>query len=367
MSYAIVDSSFLEQVILNILHNKPIVEFEEKYREEKLTQRARIQELVDKISTGIHKVFNLSIFSAGDINIIDVSLNIVKDKNMKLNFYLSGRDLKTYCSRLPHFVVFDRQGKATHYPQNGSNFTKWYPFIGKCIPIMLNIATNFRLLELYLREQRAQKTIVNSKNILGIDIPIEIPDMYRTYSFLGRAIHNVHNPKKIKIGKYIFGKNGVTSENTTKIVRVIRKTFEHLEGKIYPKNIQVEDLLDFYDGEYQFGIGSLSSTHERLFVKIDNTIFIVDPWMKFIPKKTMEELSCVNNSIHFEFLQRFISDQGEEGSCVLCCVARMLYVVDSLMQYDFYTREHLGQIINEPITDFYAYLTHFVFRQSLFL
>lgn len=70
---------------------------------------------------------------------------------------------------------------------------------------MLNIAVKIRLLELYLREQRASRIIVDTENILGLDIPIKIPDIYQQYKFLN-GINNMHNPQKIGTGKYIFGK-----------------------------------------------------------------------------------------------------------------------------------------------------------------
>lgn len=367
MNYSFVDATFLERVVLNILNNRPNVEFEEKYLDEKITQRAKIQELVDKTTRGAKKAFNLTIFKAGDVNIIDVNVNIAKDEKGKLIFYLSGRGLKTYCSRLLHFVIINQCGKNMHYPQNGSNFTKWYPFIGRCIPIMLDMATNFRLLELYLREQRVHRTIVDSKNILGIDIPIEIPDVYQPYTFLTRGTNNIHNPKKMGTGKYIFGRNGITTEHVTKIVEIIRNKFYHLHGKIYPMNIDTDDLKDFYKSKHQFAIGSFSTNHERLLIKYDGSIFIVDPWMKYLPKKIMKNIDCEDETINVEFLQRSISDQDKEGSCVLCCIARMLYIADSLTLHDVYTKENIEQLVNEPITDFYAYLAHFVFRQSLFV
>lgn len=367
MSYSVVDATFLERLILNILNNIPIIEFEEKYRDEKIVQRKKIQELIDNTISGTKRVYNLSIFKVGDLNIIDVNVNIAKDEKGKLNFYLSGRGLKTYCSRLLHFVVTHQYGKNVHYPQNGSNFTKWYPFIGKCIPIMLNMATNFRLLELYLREHRAHRTIVDSKNILGIDIPIVIPDVYQQYLCLERGTNNIHNPRKIGTGKYIFGRNGITNENTTKIIEIVRNKFNHLHSKIYPMNINTDDLMDFYNSANQFAIGSFSTKHERLLIKIDDSILIIDPWMKYFPKKTMESIVCANKTINVEFLQRSMCDQDKEGSCVLCCIARMLYVADCLALHNVYTRETIEQIVDEPITDFYAYLAHFVFRQSLFV
>lgn len=107
MNYCFVDEKFLDKLVFDILNNNQIEEFEEIYKNEKIVELEKIQKLVNYTKNGIQKSFNLSIFKAGDMNIIDLNVNIAKDTKGKINFYLSGRYLKKYCSRLLHVLILD--------------------------------------------------------------------------------------------------------------------------------------------------------------------------------------------------------------------------------------------------------------------
>lgn len=94
-------------------------------------------------------------------------------------------------------------------------------------------------------------------------------------------------------------------------------------------------------------------------------IWIVDPWKTRLKKERWDELILTNSKINIQFVKRFIKDQGSEGSCVLCSFARILYTLQSI---DLNSHDDLLQLkdnLSNPIPDFTAYLTSYIFRNCI--
>ncbi len=95
-------------------------------------------------------------------------------------------------------------------------------------------------------------------------------------------------------------------------------------------------------------------------------IWIIDPWKKSISETLLDKLKKENPYTTFKFIKRRINDQDKEGSCSLCVFSRILYLLDKL---DLNTESELDpnkllEYLNSPITDFFAYLTNFLYRSS---
>jgi hypothetical protein len=354
----LIDDEWLDSTIVSILNNRDIDEFSQ-YSELFTTQRQHVQSLIDGLQKYQSiKSFNLSIFTAGDVNIIDINVNVNKDNHGKLGFFLNGTGLKKYCSRLLHFIV-GKRGSETHYPQNGSNFSKWYPFAGKCIPVMIDMATKFRVLEFHLREQRKQKVHVETMNILGVNIELQIPSMYNVPKLM-RELTNMRNPKKVGNGKYFYGVNGIRSSKLNAMLEYAN-TFESLNAKLFHRCIVNFDLRQFVESSTLFAI-SVWKNHARILIKCDDTIFVIDPWMHYLHRDIESELATVNHDLNIKFVKRSVKDQSTEGSCVLCSIARLAFIargVENVVE-----KEYLLQNVNTQLDDFYAYFACFLYRVS---
>lgn len=353
----------LESIVVNILNNKDFP-LDDNGMDKSLL-RDKVQECIDNIRSGKWSSANLSIPCLGHVNVVDINVIVQKDSSGRMFFALLGGDLKKYCSRLMHIVIKDKWGKTTHYPQNGTHFAKIYPFVGCCIPIMIDMAINLRILDVHLRKQRTRGEVVDVENILGIHIPVEIPEFFHYQrDFLESNFSNPLNPLKTGVGKYTFGKNGVTARKITATLRYILETFGQFRDQIYPVNISGYEISCFSKSRFTFALTGWLR-HERLLVKHNDIIFVVDPWKRGLRQDIIEELVTTNSDTQFEFLTRSVKDQGREGSCVLCCVARMLQMASniSVLGGDVVTST-IYQFADEPLLDFYAFLTAVVFRHS---
>jgi hypothetical protein len=380
----------------------------------------KIEELINALKTSNvsqigSKTFNLSILRVGDVNKVDINVMVKKDTH--INFYLCGKDLYKYCRNLPHIIVINgRTGIKDHYPKNGSGFSKWYPFIGNAIRIMVKIATNLRLLELYLRSiKRTHGIAVRKGNVLGLDISFEISRIFTPYAFLHESnfVCCVDNPEKLAIGKFLYKQNGVYSRKINFMLKYTLETFPHMRGLIFPKVIKNFDVNTFYNSSYTFALSGWNR-HARLLIKVapeeltfdelsvellnlsdivsetesivsddfDNSsesdkpvlqlnsvdnlcdIYVVDPWMKKLPKTIFENLIETNPSISIKFIKRFCTDQGIEGSCVLCCFSRLLQISNSVQSNNsMCDSKSIIKNLDTYIPDFYAYLSSVIFRQ----
>ena len=95
-------------------------------------------------------------------------------------------------------------------------------------------------------------------------------------------------------------------------------------------------------------------------------IWIIDPWKQRLKKETWDNIIQINSKINIQFVKRIRKDQGKEGSCVLCSLARILYTIHSV---DFDNNEEISLRLKEnlsnPIPDFIAYITSYIFRNCI--
>lgn len=360
MNLSFVDEKWLDECIFSILNNIPIQDFLENCEKSEEIKNS-IQSLVDKAAKSSKSIsYNLSIFSSGCVNNVDINVNISKNSDRHLNFYLSGQLLKKYCSRLMHFIV-RKNDKVVHYPQNGTNFSKWYPFCGKCIPIMIKMATNLRLLEIYLQSRKREGLFIKSANILGTDISVEIPENYESIPSLRSFLSNGGNPRKVGNGLYIYGVNGVNTVKINKMLRYI-SCFRVASNKIFPTCVCDFDLAEFVESDFMFAITSWNN-HSRFLIKSERIVYIVDPWMKFLCRDLEEKIRSRSEDLEIKFLSRRQRDQEKEGSCVLCCFARMLFTADNIEDF---SEDSLRKSVGVELNDFYAYFAFFIYSVTSF-
>ena len=143
------------------------------------------------------------------------------------------------------------------------------------------------------------------------------------------SLNHPNNPQKVAEGKFNFNKNGITHPVANKILSELRNYLEKIsiESKIFESYITSYDISNFLSSDKQIATCGWNR-HARIIVKTEsNTITIIDPWMKFIPRSLEPELVKANPGINFIMLQRKTKDQVTgEGSCVLCSMARLLTI-----------------------------------------
>ena len=288
------------------------------------------------------KDFVLSRISLAKTNHINIDMHVQKTDN-KIQFYLVGSDLKYYFMFLP---------KVGHYPHTGTSNSKWYGYESKSH--MIKIAIGLKLIEIMLFSTRINQMYdLNSTGILGLEVQFDIPDKYIQYQMLSleTSIRSSSNPIKMHEGIFIYGKNGINTDMTDKMILMLNSIFSHTSELLFPTIIKNYDLVEFNSSPYTHAICSWNH-HARILVKIEGRIMIIDPWMKYLPRVVRENLT--NSNIKIGFFSRNQKDQSTEGSCVFCVFARVLFMIDST--------DSVEKNISKPIPDFYAYLVKIIYN-----
>ncbi len=314
---------------------------------------SQIQELITKVcSTPYEKLdYVISRISLSRTNKINIDLHVQKSKD-QVKFYFVGSDLRDYFMYLPRMAP---------YPHTGTAHSKWYGI--ECRTRIESIALNLKLLDLLLFGIRVSDTYevsTSGTGILGLELPVTIPDQYKGDSQITSesGIRSTFNPTKVADGLFLFGKNGVNSENTSRLLDELRARFSHLEERIYPTVIRDWELSPFVNSKYRFALCSWNK-HARILVKSCRSVdvLIIDSWMNGLPRVISAQLGPANPKIRIGFFSRTIKDQKSEGSCVFCAMARLVSLVDSSESPDVAS--------SKPMGDFYAYLVKRVYSGLL--
>lgn len=243
--------------------------------------KEQIYRLIDSlyglaVEKGRSKTSLLSCLKFGDANTIDINVYVHKNDKGEVNFYFVGRDLVNYLTSLPKFAIVQNGKREYISSTKGSNHSRWY--IHRVKPFIVQIAINLRLLELYLRSQkRNNHMVLQNSNILGLNIPIDIPEKYTTHEFVSdngitreHEIKSIYNPRLIGPGLFAFGKNGVNSTITNNMINVANQTCPNVSKNMYPRMIRSKDLHNFYNSDYKIAICAFGDRHARLIVKVLN-------------------------------------------------------------------------------------------------
>ncbi len=314
---------------------------------------SQIQELITKVCTTPYEKLDyvISRISLSRTNKINIDLHVQKSKD-QVKFYFVGSDLRDYFMYLP---------RMASYPITGPAHSKWYGI--ECRTRIESIALNLKLLDLLLFGIRVLDTYevsTSGTGILGLEVPVTIPDQYKGDSQITNksSTHSSSNPTKVSDGLFLFGKNGVNPENTSRLLDELRTRFSHLEERIYPMVIRDWDLSGFVSSEYRFALCSWNK-HARILVKSCRSVdvLIIDSWMNGLPRVISAQLGPANPKIRIGFFSRTIKDQKSEGSCVFCAMARLVSLADSSESPDVAS--------SKPMGDFYAYLVKRVYSGLL--
>ncbi len=394
--------------------------------------REQIIQLIDKIKiSDRNKTYVLTRLSYLHPNIVDIDLCVTKSSSGKINFYFVGRDLAFCYKSLPSYTVnLPNNRKINIYPRTGTSHSKFYPDLVE--KPLIEIAINFRMLELYGRNQKMTTgALMKSNRLLGSDIPFDIPQLFGIWEELvsSQEINSGENPIKIKDGQFFYGKNGVGGGRTGWMLTKLFENIPHFAQLCCPRVISSYDLTRFIMSDFVFAMTSWNR-HSRLIIKLnksdeefetagpledneteesDNSnqvgnnneetenaigdevelesehdeqepnhdldmdlvkdkfssvkILIIDPWMKRLPEKVFTKLNEKNNLLDFKLYNRLIRDQNKEGSCVLCTLSRLIYLMSSV-SIDSDLNKEIELQLNKPIPDFYAYLSKFLFRKT---
>lgn len=286
----------------------------------------------------------ISRISLSKVNHINIDLHVQKSDN-KIQFYLVGSDLKNYFMFLP---------KIGHYPRTGTSNSKWYGYEAKSH--MIKIALGLKLIEIMLFSIQIKSTYdLISNGILGLEVNFDIPDKYISYHFitLETSIRSSSNPIKISEGIFMYGKNGLNNESCDKMITLLISQLTHINELLFPSVIKNYELIDFNSSHYTYAICCWNH-HARILAKIERSIIIIDPWMKYLPRIIRENLTIANSNIKIGFFSRNQKDQTSEGSCVFCVFARVIFMID--------TNDLVQKNVCKPIPDFYAYLVKIIYN-----
>ena len=314
---------------------------------------SQIQEQINKVcSSQCEKLdYMINRISLSKYNKVNIDVHIQKSGD-KIQFYLSGPDLRNYFMYLP--VI-------GHYPHTGTSHSKWYGL--ECKARIETIALNLKLLEIMLFRVNISETYTVSSTgtgILGAEVAFTIPSKYESDAdIISKANKSCSsNPIKVSDGLFLYGKNGVNSENTTKLLDALRSRFEHIESQVFPRVITDWDLTEFVSSSYRFALCSWNR-HARILVKSCKKldVMIIDPWMDGLPRVIRAQLVPANPNIRIGFLSRTVKDQKGEGSCVFCAMARLISLVDMSES----TSPDIAS--GKPIDDFYAYLVKSIYKK----
>jgi len=328
-----------------------------------LYHKNQIEIIINKlINLNTTKNFVLSRIIISRINKINFDVYLSNNNN-ELKFYFAGEDLVKYHMFLPKF--YNKHNKIIK-PITGSHNSKWYPFELKYF--IMNIAINLRLFEILLRKIKITSDYNQLKiGILGCEVSFKIPESYKFDKIICNddEIKSNYNPIKIKDGLFVFGKNGVNIKNSQKIINFLRLKYSKFNDSLYPTHINNYLLDDFIKSPYNFAL-TIWNQHTRILVKdnlIESSIKVIDPWMKKLPFEIKNKLILNNPSIQIDLLNRTCVDQGAEGSCTLCAISRLLFLIDNYISRE---KDSLDLLCNIKIPDFYAYFASLMFRKILF-
>jgi len=297
----------------------------------------------------------LSRISILKYNKIKIDLYINKcDGN--INFYIVGDDLQYYHMYLPSIIDRNRLIK----PRTGTHNSKWYPWIAK--KLMINISINLRLLEILLKYSNVSiEYMKQTYGILGLEVNFDIPEHLKSNTLICSfdELNSKLNPIKLKSGFFLFGKNGTNNQIINSMLKYIKTNFYDISEQLFDVFLDTYDLNEFINSNKQYAIVSWKY-HCRIIFKsnIDNNIIlnIIDPWMKYLESDILENLISCNSKCKINFIIRKIKDQDREGSCALCSIARLLYLLDNQdINFDI--------LINNTIPDFYIYWTSLIYRK----
>ncbi len=431
----------IDKIIISIVSGKNPIEINDikddihprTFKTNYSTHKEQIAQLVTKIESNESnkKMYLLSRISYSKPNIIDIDLCVAKSDVGKIQYYFVGRDLAKFYRFLPCYEFSIGNRKIQIRPKTGTSHAKFYPDSVK--DYMIEIAINLRMLDLYCKKYKmvTGHTLKETK-MLGLIIPFEIPEFYRGWTELldSTEINSQDNPVKISEGKFLFGKNGITSGRAGWMLNLLFDKFPEFRKYCCPRVFNTCDLNNFILSEQTFAVTSwqrhsrfiikVKKTHDNIDLKeniqesevdekekieneetkldiVDNdesdensdlnniklsdanlakisqyNILIVDPWMRGLPEIVKNKLEEKNPLVEIKMYNRIIKDQSKEGSCVLCTLARLIYLITSIYLVDKEINEsNESNLINEytkylntPIPDFYAYLVKFLFRKT---
>lgn len=314
---------------------------------------SQIQEQITKVcSVQCEKLdYTINRISLSKYNKINIDVHVQKSGDI-IHFYISGPDLRDYFMYLP---------KLGKYPRTGSAHSKWYGI--ECRSKISDIALNLKLLEIMLfgiHILDAHTISTTGTGILGAEVKFTIHPKYASDDDIicEENKSSSSNPIKTSDGIFIYGKNGVNPENTSKLLDEIRSRFDHIEYQVFPTVIKDWDLSEFVRSTYRFALCSWNR-HARILVKSCRKldVMIIDPWMDGLPRVISSQLVPINPQIRIGFFSRTLKDQKGEGSCVFCAMARLISLVDMSES----TSPDIAS--GKPIDDFYAYLVKTIYKK----
>lgn len=430
----------IDKIIISIISGKNPIEINDikddiyprSFKSNYNTHKEKIIQLIDKIESNQSnkKMYVLSRLSYLKPNIIDIDLCVSKSFDNKIQYYFVGRDLAKYYRFLPCYELNLVHKKIQIRPKTGTSHAKFYP---DCVKdYMVEIAINLRMLELYCKKYKmvTGHTLKQTK-LLGSIITFEIPEYYKGWAELidPKQINSQDNPVKISEGKFLFGKNGITSGRAGWMLNLLFEKFPEFKSYCCPRVFNTCDLNNFILSGYTYAVTSWHR-HSRFIIKIKKTddinnlyeieeskslinkdsdeetnddtkddiseynesndldnvdlsesnlktisqynILVIDPWMRSLPELVKNKLEQKNPLIEIKVYNRIIKDQSKEGSCVLCTLARLIYLITSVYFIDKQNITDNSNLIikytkylNKPIPDFYAYLVKFLFRKTV--
>ncbi len=368
----------------------------------------------------------LSRVSYNEPNVIDIDVCIAKSEiTNDIKLFFIGRDLADCFTFLPKFKVTLSNGKTIIIsPQKGAQHCRIYPYMVS--NKLIEIGINLRLLELYARENNMTTGFLKkSTHLIGSVIPFDIPKQFLSFNDLTNPneINSQDNPVKIRPGIFLYGNNGLKNGVMTQMLSLIFEKYPHYEQMVLKFPLLTFDLTKVLSSDVNFFFTSWDK-HQRLLIKIpksqiknniniDNTeeesdgsksdsegsisiksinttdinepdfkinidkllqyeVWIIDPWKKYVSDKILNKLRDKNPYTTFKFIRRSIKDQDKEGSCSMCSLARLLYLLATIypnnaepnIKPDILLSEEYIRNLNTPIPDFYAYLVKYLYRHS---
>jgi hypothetical protein len=282
----------------------------------------------------------------------------------EINFGILGSDLRSFISLLPKYV--DCKTNRILRPFTLSDFTKIYPSFLR--NLFVTITVNLMLFDnlvnrgqIFVVEQFTKREFGQLGSEVQIEIPPDFAHLTKYFNF--RSLTHQHNPRKMSEGLYNFNKNGVTHIVANKLIREIIKYKSQIsdQDNIFDNYIVAYDISDFLASDKQIAVCAWDK-HARIIVKSKfdaNEIVIIDSWMKYIPRKVGIELKKSHPNIKFTMLWRNIQDQTNEGSCVLCSMARLLNIAFE------YNGNNLAELCDIPIKDINAFLIARMYRTCM--
>ncbi len=329
-----------------------------KYEKNQVFHQKLIEE-IDARSKIEMKDMVLSMVSLHYRPIVDIIVRTVTKPGKPTEYYIFGSDLRKYHMYLPK--IHDKRTGKSSAPRTGPKHSKWYPFFVD--KTMKNIALHLRMLDIYLKTNRikiTQEYTTSTSGILGMEVLFEIPEDFEDIVSI-EDLENSSNPIKRCDGIYVYGKNGVDKEITSKIATLIASSPKF--GHVFSNQLTTsEELLEFIKSLQTIAIGCWNR-HARVLIKnnASHIVDIIDPWKRRIEIETISEFNSLASTLDWSvnFVVRRIVDQVcGEGSCVLVAFARLLFLASSGVVIDKSKYEN-------PIPDFFAFLSSHFYRKTL--